>query len=756
MNQQNEIQWIPLRKLTRSDHNMRTTPATADAMRELEASIDAVGLLENLVVRADRTGKTTAYRVVGGARRLGALQSLAKRRNSTIRPATPIPCRVIPDDAIDEEISLIENIVRVDMHPVDQFTAFAKLIERGLTVAAIANRFGLTARTVQRRLRLGGVASQILTDARGDRVTLDQLEAFASTPDRTRQVKVWNKMRNQAAYAPSNSSWIRNELQRGLLSAASPRVRFVGLDDYKNAGGAVEEDLFASQDDRSVHVRDVALLDKLASGKLEAAKADLGTGWRWIEAVLETAWDVIRQYGRLKGTPEPPSDGDHAKLAALTARIDDLKTRLHKLDGETDDRERLTAQIADAEAAGEALDSEMHSRESYGDEQRACSGCLLTIGDEGQLVVHRGLVRREDEHLVPKPRPVAAPAEAAPDEAEGGSGDVPAPEAPTSGTDNGSDEPPALRDDTAASPPEAAREHPGVTAPPERPPKYTPPAYEPTESNPSAAATREAGLRLALADDLRLIRNGIVQARLADDFNLAFDLAAYQLARAIFGEQGDGPLAITIAPTANAPAGVDANDNEALARESPGARILTAEAATLKLEWLDEPDGLRRFRAFRKLPPRDRHGLFAAAVARALRPQLALDPDRRAETEAAIEALDIPFHTLHRPDLERFWRRMGRREMLQVAAETLGEAWKDRHACDGKDKLAGAMAGAFGTGRPPDELQVTPDARDRALAWAPPGFRAAPEPMPAAGDRAPGVPADVARTADSIPAWMRE
>ena len=306
MPQNTEIRWIPLRNLEPSDRNARTTAAPAEAMRELEASLEAHGLLENLVVRAKGDGKP--FQVVGGGRRLRALRTLAKKRRSRFRNTTPIPCRVIADDAIDEEISAAENLVRVNMHPVDQFAAFNKLLERGLSAREIANRFGLTARTVQRRLRLGGVAPEILSAAREDRLTLELLEAFAATPDCARQLDVWNKMQGHNGYAPT-AGWIRNELQQGLVSAASARARFVGLKAYKAAGGTVEEDLFAAEDERSVLICDVKLLSELASKKLHSAGRKLGDGWRWIDTILEAPWDVTRQFGRVKGKPEPPDRG---------------------------------------------------------------------------------------------------------------------------------------------------------------------------------------------------------------------------------------------------------------------------------------------------------------------------------------------------------------------------------------------------------------------------------------------------------------
>ena len=215
MQNDTEIRWIPLRDLQPSGRNARTTAAPAEAMRELEASLEAHGLLENLVVRANDDGKT--FQVVGGGRRLQGLRTLAKKRRSRFRTTTPIPCRVMPDDSIDEEISAAENLVRVNMHPVDQFTAFHTMLERGLNAREIANRFGLTARTVQRRLRLGGVAPEILGHARDGHLTLDQLEAFAATTRRSRG----GARRNPDIGIPPAGSRIRTRACHGARGRAA-------------------------------------------------------------------------------------------------------------------------------------------------------------------------------------------------------------------------------------------------------------------------------------------------------------------------------------------------------------------------------------------------------------------------------------------------------------------------------------------------------------------------------------------------------
>ena len=197
------------------------------------------------------------------------------------------------------------------------------------------------------------------------------------------------------------------------------------------------------------------------------------------------------------------------------------------------------------------------------------------------------------------------------------------------------------------------------------------------------------------------------------------------MASAIFGGKPDGPLAIENSPTEDVPEGVGPGDREAVAQRSPGARMLPAEAVCLKLDWLQAPTPRERQLQFHALEPEQRRKQLAAAVARALAPLLAFDPGARPETEAATHALDIPFHELYRPDPEHIWRRMGRREMLQVSGETLEEQWAEAHLTDRKETLAKAMAAALRTNPPLAPLKLADDARQRALRWAPPGFEPA-------------------------------
>ena len=266
----------------------------------------------------------------------------------------------------------------------------------------------------------------------------------------------------------------------------------------------------------------------------------------------------------------------------------------------------------------------------------------------------------------------------------------------------------------------------------------------------AAAATQDAGLRLGLADDLRLIRTAIVKACLQCDLELAFDLAAYQLASAVFGGRPDGPLAIEITATGDVPDGVDPNDREAIAQRSPGARMLAAETADLKLDWLQAATPRERFLQFRALEPKERRrqlsggrrpGAHAAARLRV--------PTPAPETEAVVETLDIPFHELYRPDLEHFWRRMGRPRDARRRRRDAGRAVRPRPTrTTGRRHSRRPWPPHSGRPAPPDSLKLADDARQRALRWAPPGFEPARAPR-----RASPVP-PTSPPPPSSPAWM--
>ena len=331
---------IPLSRLSLAPENVRKTPPDPQADAALKASIAAFGLLENLVVRTDEpdedpgsgepapapeSGGQAAgerYAVVAGGRRLKALQELAAE--GALDAGHPVPCQVRSGDADSGEVSLAENVMRIPMHPADQVTAFARLADAGRPVSAIAARFGTSERIVEQRLRLGNAAPELLDAYRANRIDLEVLKAFAVTADRDRQLAIWEQVSAQG-HRPS-AAQVKRLLTEERVPGGTAIARFVGVEAYEAAGGAVMRDLFADEHEHGVWFEDPVLLETLAMAKLQAAADELSTRWKWAVPMIEAAWDDTARYGRIEPQPGVPTDEERAE-------IEKLETRYHEIRG---------------------------------------------------------------------------------------------------------------------------------------------------------------------------------------------------------------------------------------------------------------------------------------------------------------------------------------------------------------------------------------------------------------------------------------
>lgn len=384
-----EATTIPLNKLVLWDGNVRKSGA-GDGMEELAASIAAHGLLQSLVVRKAPRGK---YAVVAGGRRLAALKSLAKAK--TIATDMPVACRVVDSDINAGELSLAENVVRLAMHPADQFEAFRKLIDDGASVADVAARFGVSEALVTKRMRLGRVSPLILAAYREGEIGLELVQAFALSDDVEAQDRVWTECPSWNLHPRT----VKQALTDGEVPASDKRVRLIGLDAYEAAGGVIRCDLFAPED--GGYVLDVELLDRLVSEKLEEAAAALrAKGWKWVEIVPECDYGFLSSFDRQYPERVPLSDEDQAELDRLTAEYDELV--------DTDDE----AQIARLDEIDRRIDELSDGETFWPAETLAMAGAIVTIGYQGDIRIERGLVRPED-------RPVPKRSEVASDETDG-------------------------------------------------------------------------------------------------------------------------------------------------------------------------------------------------------------------------------------------------------------------------------------------------------------------------------------------------
>lgn len=370
------IRNIPLNQLVPSKANVRKT-APLDRIEELAANIKALGLLQNLQVRATESGK---FEVVAGKRRLAALKMLAKEK--AIPKSADIPCQVVEGDNA-AEVSLAENVMRLPMHPADQLIAFKALAEEGKGVEDIAGRFGCAPSTVKQRMRLASVSPALFELYRSDGMTLDQLMAFTVSDDHGAQEAVWNDLPEWNRRPET----IRRNLTQAHVEAGDAKVQFVGIETYIAAGGGVLRDLFTPE--HQGYLTDPALLDRLATERLEReAGAIRAEGWKWVDILPDADRDTLRGYGRAFPEREPLNEEQQAELSRLEQKYDELSAE------EGDDPfGNITAEMV---LLSEQIDRLSEGNVRWLPEDVARAGAIVTIGYEGTLEVARGLIRPED------------------------------------------------------------------------------------------------------------------------------------------------------------------------------------------------------------------------------------------------------------------------------------------------------------------------------------------------------------------------
>jgi ParB family chromosome partitioning protein len=315
---------------------------------------------------------------------LTALQLLAKA--GEIKGTHPVPCKLAEGDIDPSEISLLENVLRDDMHPADEFEAFRDLIDKGIPVADVAARFGVSETVVTQRLKLARVSPAVLKAYREERLTLQQVMAFAVSDDHAAQEHVLENLR--PGHGPNA---IREALTENEIAASDRRVKFVTLKAYEKAGGATRRDLFSEGED-SVFILDTALLDRLVTAKLERAAQPLAKeGWKWTVAQPAFDYDEKSQLRRIHAEAAP-------LLPKLAREAEALEKELETLREKWEDAEDGAEEPARIGKIEERLDviEDKRGADVWTPAQFAMAGAVLTIGHDGKPCIERGLVRPDD------------------------------------------------------------------------------------------------------------------------------------------------------------------------------------------------------------------------------------------------------------------------------------------------------------------------------------------------------------------------
>ena len=179
-------------------------------------------------------------------------------------------------------LSLAENITQAPMNAIDEFEAFARMMEvDGQTPETIARTFGTTVAAVKGRLRYGLIHPDIRAAARAKTITLDTMKAFAEHPSQEAQREVFEALTKDGGYLQAYT--VRQALKSRGVQVSDDIGAFVRAD-YEARGGAVAADLL---EEHSV-LEDAALVETILLEKLGAAaeEARMRLGFAWADACL--------------------------------------------------------------------------------------------------------------------------------------------------------------------------------------------------------------------------------------------------------------------------------------------------------------------------------------------------------------------------------------------------------------------------------------------------------------------------------------
>jgi ParB family chromosome partitioning protein len=391
------VELVPLKQLVKTPLNARKTPVSAAEIQERATSIEAAGLLQNLIGFRMKDG---LFGVAGGETRRLALNLLMEQgRSAAGVPVTPeflVVVKVVDEDKA-RAISYAENGQRSNLTPADQLANFHDMAKEGASVEQIAAILGYRTAHVRKCLKLTTVAPQLQELLKTDNITLEQLAALGTTDDHQRQIQAWENAKYVEQYRTPKK--LRESVLKDEVSAAENKlVAFVGLEAYQAAGGETREDLFAE----STILTNPLQLETMAIAKLQSA-ADIvakDEGWSW---ALGRCREVLSYGGDEKlfsilHVNTKLTEEQNAAVKQLATEKDLLKDLLDGADA--DDEWEHAARVKQIETQLAKINEEAEINK-WSEEVRAKSGVIVYLKD-GQIRIQRGLMKVEDIKQVEK------------------------------------------------------------------------------------------------------------------------------------------------------------------------------------------------------------------------------------------------------------------------------------------------------------------------------------------------------------------
>ena len=181
------------------------------ALASLKNSIREHGIIQPLIVTQTMGGK---YELVAGERRLRAAKELNLKK-------IPVIVRTAKD--LEKlELSLIENIQREDLNPIEKAQGYKQLIDSfHLTQEEASKRLGVARSTLNNTLRLLQLPTDIQIALTNGKISEGQAKLMLTVNDENQQKKIFNKARENSSTVKD----VEHEIRRVKIKSHIRQVR---------------------------------------------------------------------------------------------------------------------------------------------------------------------------------------------------------------------------------------------------------------------------------------------------------------------------------------------------------------------------------------------------------------------------------------------------------------------------------------------------------------------------------------------------
>lgn len=195
-----------------------------DALQELASSIKVHGVVQPLIVNKDVSG---GYMIIAGERRWRASQIAGLE-------TVPVIIKNYTEKQV-KEISLIENLQREDLNPIEAARAIKQLMdEYKLTQEVVAERIGKSRSNVANTLRLLNLSPEVLKLVESGKLSAGHARSLVVIDDISLQTRLANSAASGKLSVRDLEKAVKNYMNPSRPATPKPVVQSIELKELIN------------------------------------------------------------------------------------------------------------------------------------------------------------------------------------------------------------------------------------------------------------------------------------------------------------------------------------------------------------------------------------------------------------------------------------------------------------------------------------------------------------------------------------------